>query len=433
MRLLSSIFIRSNRLSPPLEWTSHHWASICVTTFISLVTFTFTTACEQPIDEDIPTLDQTRSSEFGGDDLADEAGVSPAEHPHVGRSHNGGQESTAGTPIWEAGGASAGDESSGGALLEPDPTPGGEMDRLSGPDRDEDGVEDQFDNCVELFNPDQSDFDHDEQGDACEPDEDGDGVPDGWDPEPTDPEWPGRGRPDTIYAHTAGELYALDIKSDRLVPVAPFIFEDVSEEEAITDIAINRAGILWAVSFTRIYICHPQEGTCRVQGLLPDQVFNGLTFIPGALLDEPLDQLVGITQNGTWYNLTSTEPDAPFEARDIGRYSLRDTSSGDAFSIEDVGTFASVKRSGEPHNLIMLINPTSILLSDDLLFLQGYSSIYGLAGWRGALYAFDETGAVIQVNLNDLSYRVIDDQGIPWWGAGVSPVLYTLVDPESME
>src|SRR4051794_3801321 len=49
--------------------------------------------------------------------------------------------------------------------------------RLHYDDEDRDGVLDISDNCVGLANPDQSNMDRDALGDACDPDADGDGVP----------------------------------------------------------------------------------------------------------------------------------------------------------------------------------------------------------------------------------------------------------------
>ena len=58
-------------------------------------------------------------------------------------------------------------------------------------DSDFDGVPDGIDNCgtawVPVFNPDQRDTDGDGQGDACDPDIDGDGLPNRIDPCPYDP------------------------------------------------------------------------------------------------------------------------------------------------------------------------------------------------------------------------------------------------------
>jgi hypothetical protein len=51
---------------------------------------------------------------------------------------------------------------------------------VSGTDSDGDGIPDSIDNCPDVPNPDQKDTDGDGLGDACDPDDDNDGLPDLW-------------------------------------------------------------------------------------------------------------------------------------------------------------------------------------------------------------------------------------------------------------
>ena len=55
------------------------------------------------------------------------------------------------------------------------------------PDSDSDGVADDVDNCADVVNADQADLDQDGAGDACDSDDDGDGVVDTVDAYPNDP------------------------------------------------------------------------------------------------------------------------------------------------------------------------------------------------------------------------------------------------------
>lgn len=75
----------------------------------------------------------------------------------------------------------------------------GPVSQITLPDGDADGVPDRNDNCPAVANAAQADFDGDASGDACDPDDDDDMLPDGVDCAPLDPE---QGQPGEVAALT---------------------------------------------------------------------------------------------------------------------------------------------------------------------------------------------------------------------------------------
>ncbi|MEE2645344.1 MAG: thrombospondin type 3 repeat-containing protein [Myxococcota bacterium] len=296
----------------------------------------------------------------------------------------------------------------------------------AGNDRDRDGASDELDNCPDDFNPAQIDIDGDGVGDLCESDRDQDGIADDFDPAPDEEAWPGRVTPNTIYAHTSGALFALNVKTELLDRIG-FFSDDQSGNSLplITDIAIDRAGVLYAISAETLFICHPQTVGCRSVGPLGG-AFNGLTWIPGERFQEDRDRLVGISNDGGWHWLRLERGTVAVEL--LGRYPDGDRSSGDAYSIDGLGTFASVKRAGRNDDTIIRLNLEGDFQAEDLVVTTGYQQIYGLAGWRGALFAFDASGVILRYDFEQGELRVVNDQGNRWWGAAVSTVLTPLND-----
>ncbi|MBW2455924.1 MAG: hypothetical protein JRI68_15515, partial [Deltaproteobacteria bacterium] len=104
----------------------------------------------------------------------------------------------------------------------------------------------------------------------------------------------------------------------------------------------------------------------------------------------------------------------------IGQYGQGYTSSGDAFSIDGVGTFAAVDKPGQQADYIISVNPMNGSFIAELGPVLTYSSVYGLAGWLNEVYCFDASGAVLLLDINNGTPTLLQQTAHSWWGAGVS-------------
>lgn len=248
-------------------------------------------------------------------------------------------------------------------------------------------------------------------------DSDNDGIPDVADLFPFDKDLPGTAYGGVVYAHTADELWRMDVKTYKLDFVAYFGWPADGGVHEMTDIAIDRYGALYGVSFSAVYSCHPQKGKCLRVGTLPT-TYNALTFVPQGLLDEDKDVFIAIGGGGEWTRLDRTGD--TFAATILGKYGAIYTSSGDAYSIKGVGTYATVNKSGDASDWLVAVHPATGHVTAEIGRLDGFSAMYGLAGWTDRAFGFDESGAVVVVDTG--TGKVVNTiQSTPkkWWGAGV--------------
>lgn len=290
-------------------------------------------------------------------------------------------------------------------------------------DLDEDGVADGEDNCPAVRNTDQKNFDGDEFGDLCDLDDgDDDGVLDYEDEAPTDPDWPGRVTQfGVIYAHTSDTLFTWR-PGDAVEPekVGTFEWPAGLKDQQMTDLAIDGDGLMYGVSFDHLYRVSAASGKTRSIGTFDKNIrYNGLTLVPRGTVNVGAETLIAISTVGGWYNVKLPGGTGPFTL--LGSYGNGYGSAGDAFSIEDKGTWAAVTDE-DPGTLIVGVNAkTGAAINPPLARLDA-TAIYGLAGVGSRIYAFDESGQVLawDMSSNEVTVVLPANDKRPWWGAAVS-------------
>ena len=256
---------------------------------------------------------------------------------------------------------------------------------------------------------------------ACSaPDQDLDGVPDAADLFPQDPGFPGIALADTVYAHTSDTLYSMDVKMYNLEEVNDFQWPNDGATHKMTDIGIDRYGVLYGTSFEYLYTCHPQTAVCHLVAKLPS-AFNGLTLVPAGLIDQNQDVLIGISEEGGWFRLDVEAGE--LVSTKLGTYGADYASAGDAYSIAGVGTFAAVHKGDIWDNYLVSVDPATGHVNEDVGPITGYVGIFGLAGWTDKAFAFDKTGDVLVIDTGTAEVKVLHETEISWWGAGVATQL----------
>jgi len=252
-------------------------------------------------------------------------------------------------------------------------------------------------------------------------DSDGDGVPDEVDLFPQDPGLPGTARDNVVFAHTEDELWTLSVKTYQLDFACFFDWPADGGIHKMTDLAIDRWGVLYGVSFKDLYTCHPTTCACTKIGDLPEG-FNALTLVPPGVLDPTRDVLVGISGGGGWYRLDRSGE--VFTSTLLGSYGEAYTSSGDAYAIRDVGAFATVNKGTEIDDWLVEVDPATGAVLREIARLDGLRNVYGLAGWTARAMAFDEGGTVVVIDTaTGTVVKKIQDTPKKWWGAGVRTVM----------
>lgn len=220
-----------------------------------------------------------------------------------------------------------------------------------------------------------------------------------------------------LYAHTSKDLYELDLDAGAFLKKGTFSFD--KNEDKITDIAVDKFGTLYAIGFDHVYTCATDTAKCIWLAKLPTS-FNGMTFVPEGVVTPGKDALIGISDKGEWTHIDLSS--GKVVLKKLGVYGGGWLSSGDAFSVVGVGTFATLKGKGDTDTLAKIDPKTGKI--QQLLGETGAVGLFGLAWWKGVFYGFAKGGSVYELDIKTGKATEVKSlkapKGVSWWGAGVS-------------
>jgi hypothetical protein len=220
-----------------------------------------------------------------------------------------------------------------------------------------------------------------------------------------------------VFAETPDTLYRLDPGTKAVTAVGPF--QGCSQ---VVDIALDKDSNMYATTLDGLYTVDRKTAVCArvASGTYP----NSLSFVPAGTVDPNVEAIVGYV--GDTYVRIDTSTGAITQIQSIGQgYS----SSGDIVSVKGGGTYLTVK--GGPNNcndcLIQVDPATGAFLME--WGPVNHTDVFGIAFWAGAVYGFDATGHVFEVDFTGLAMQITDipvpnapPGGLAWQGAGSTTI-----------
>ncbi|MEZ4254838.1 MAG: hypothetical protein R3A78_03850 [Polyangiales bacterium] len=231
-----------------------------------------------------------------------------------------------------------------------------------------------------------------------------------------------------VYAHSRDTLYSFSPSTLAVVEVGAFTLPGGEQTEKILDLAINHDGEMYVTGATTLYRVDPATAATTIVGTLDlsnsqKVEVTGLAFIPEGVF-RTSETLIGADNLGRVFEIDTH--DARITA--LGNYPDDWLSSGDIVSVEDLGTYATVKREGsEADTLVRIIFDSQGIAGMNVIGSikdgsTGYARIYGLGYWGAALYGFTADGTLIAIDTDTAKATVVSvtTGADEFWGAGVT-------------
>lgn len=222
-----------------------------------------------------------------------------------------------------------------------------------------------------------------------------------------------------VYAHTASTLFRVDPDTLSVTQVAPFGWGSVGSD-SMTDIAIDKTGMMIGISYSRVYRVDPTTAQTTLLSNSLDGTFNGLSFVPASMLGQTGDDVL-VAVNNTDGRVMKIDPTtgAATQVGNMGSYQ----SSGDLVAVEGFGTAQTVTGSGSDR--LAKLAPNTFAATP-IGNGTGFGQIWGVAFWKGKIFGFTNGGAFVLIDPTTGSAMMVSQTSNAWWGAAVNtlaPVL----------
>ena len=218
-----------------------------------------------------------------------------------------------------------------------------------------------------------------------------------------------------VYAHTASTLYKVDPDTLAISMIGNFQWSAGSD--SMTDIAIDKAGLMLGVSGTSVYrIDVTTAAATKIANNLQGQ-FNGLSFVPAAMIGQTGDDVLVGTRNadGIVFRINPMTGQAT-QIGNMGGFS----SSGDLVAVTNFGTVLTADNGFANDRLVRLAPMTFAASVVGTGTDIGYADIFGVAYWKNKIFGFTSGGQFITIDPNTGVGTVVQSNGPAWWGAAVT-------------
>jgi hypothetical protein len=212
-----------------------------------------------------------------------------------------------------------------------------------------------------------------------------------------------------VYAHTATTLYRVDPDTLAVTMVGDF-----SPSVQMTDIAIDKTGLMIGLSFTDVYRVDPGTAqTTHLSGGLSG-TFNGLSFIPATQIGQTGDDILVATRadDGMVFRVDPMTGGTT-AIGNMGGYS----SSGDLVAVNGFGTVQTA--TGSSSDQLVRLAPNTFSATP-IGSGTGFSQIWGIAFWKTKIFGFTNGGEFVLIDPTTGVGTLVQGNGPQWWGAAVT-------------